>query len=337
MPSGRRAWSGFFTLPHTVKHDSNRLQRAVESVLATGYSPVVVTFIQSNRRWPWLATIVAAAIATTVGAADRPLLTQPGAPPPPLDRGFLLLYDLDFDGAQKQFAAHQQGHPEDPMGHVGEAAGYLFAEFHRLGILDSQFIIHDGALIEGKRLKADPDARKRFDVALAKADTLAKACLRKDPRDRSALLASTLSNGLRCDYIVMIEKRNAAALRMVKLATQTSQKLITLHPDCYDAYVATGVSKYVIGSLILPLRWLLSIGGFIGDKTRGEADLELTARSGRYLAPYAQLMLAIIAVREKRTARAREWLIGLQQNFPRNPLYGRELERLNKPDPATTN
>lgn len=283
-----------------------------------------------------MLTTVVAVLATAVlaRAADRPLLTQPGPPPTALDRGFLLLYDLDFDGAQKQFTAHQQAHPEDPMGPVGEAAGYLFAEFHRLGILDSQFIINDDAIIEGKKLKADPDARKRFDASLVKADKLAKERLKKDPRDRSALLASTLSNGLRCDYIVMIEKRNAAALGMVKLATRTSQKLIALHPDCYDAYVATGVSKYVIGSLILPLRWLLSIGGFVGDKARGESDLELTAKSGRYLAPYAQLMLAIIAVREKRTDRAREWLLGLQQNFPRNPLYARELERLNKLDQA---
>jgi len=278
-----------------------------------------------------LITLVAA--AHLAHSAERPLLTRPGSPPTALDRGFLMLYDLDFDGAQAQFAVHQQAHPDDPMGHVGEAAGYLFAEFHRLGILDSQFVAHDEALVEGKKLKADPEARRRFDAALAKADVLAQRCLKKDPRDRSALLAKTLSNGLRCDYIVMIEKRNAAALQMVKLATQTSQQLIHCHPDCYDAYVATGISKYVIGSLILPLRWLLSIGGFIGDKAKGEADLELTARNGRYLAPYAQLMLAIIAVREKRTDRAREWLIGLQQNFPRNPLYGREIERLEKLDP----
>ena len=273
--------------------------------------------------------IVLSAIAH---AADRPLLTQPGPPPAPLDRGFLLLYDMDFDGAQKQFAAYQQAQPGDPMGHVGEAAVNLFAEFHRLGILDSQFVTTDDALIAGKQLKADPEARKRFDAALAKADALAKDCLRKDFRDRSALLATTLSSGLRCDYAVMIEKRNAAALRMIKQSMQASQKLILLHPDCYDAYVATGISKYVIGSLILPLRWLLSVGGFVGDKARGEADLELTAKSGRYLAPYAQLMLAIIATREKRTDRARELLIGLQQHFPRNPLYGRELDRLDKLD-----
>jgi hypothetical protein len=295
-----------------------------------GFPPVIRRRLSSREAL--LTVVVVCAAALFAAGAERPLLTQPGPPPTDLDRGFLLLYDLDFDSAQKQFAAHQQAHPDDAMGHVGEAAGYLFAEFHRLGILDSQFVINDDALVEGQKLKADPEARKRFDAALAKADALSKSCLKKDPRDRSALLATTLSSGLRCDYIVMIEKRNAAALRMVKLATQTSQKLITLHPDCYDAYVATGISKYVIGSLILPLRWLLSIGGFVGDKARGEADLELTARSGRYLAPYAQLMLAIIAVREKRVDRAREWLLGLQQSFPRNPLYGREIERLDRLD-----
>ncbi|MCX7823940.1 MAG: hypothetical protein N2689_00075, partial [Verrucomicrobiae bacterium] len=85
-----------------------------------------------------------------------------------------------------------------------------------------------------------------------------------------------------------------------------------------------------VGSLILPLRWLLALGGYVGDKARGEAELELSARNGRYLAPYARLLLAIIAARDKRYDRARELLIILQRDFPRNPLYGRELDRLNQ-------
>ena len=58
---------------------------------------------------------------------------------PPLDRGFHLLYNLDFEGAHSIFAMYQQGHPEDPLGPTSDAASELFSEFHRLGILESNF------------------------------------------------------------------------------------------------------------------------------------------------------------------------------------------------------
>jgi len=57
----------------------------------------------------------------------------------PLDRGFTGLYNLDFGGAQ-DFADWQRMHPDDPMGPVSEAAGFLFSEFNRLGVLEAQFL-----------------------------------------------------------------------------------------------------------------------------------------------------------------------------------------------------
>jgi hypothetical protein len=56
-----------------------------------------------------------------------------------LDHGFLGLYNLDFTGAQKDFSAWEAEHPDDPVGPVSEAAGCLFSEFNRLGVLESQF------------------------------------------------------------------------------------------------------------------------------------------------------------------------------------------------------
>jgi hypothetical protein len=56
-----------------------------------------------------------------------------------LDQGFSGLYNLDFAGAQDDFAAWETQHPENPMGPVSEAAGCLFSEFNRLGVLEAQF------------------------------------------------------------------------------------------------------------------------------------------------------------------------------------------------------
>jgi len=50
---------------------------------------------------------------------------------PPLDHGFQLLYNLDFDQAHSIFSAREQSHPDDPMGPTCDAAGLLFSEAWR--------------------------------------------------------------------------------------------------------------------------------------------------------------------------------------------------------------
>src|SRR6266851_10485193 len=98
-----------------------------------------------------------------------------------LDRGYLGLYNLDFTGAQKDFSAWEAQHPEDPVGPVSEAAGYLFSEFNRLGVLEAQFYENDNAFAGRSTFTADPAAKNRFMNALSRAETLARARLAKNP------------------------------------------------------------------------------------------------------------------------------------------------------------
>src|SRR4051812_18768382 len=62
---------------------------------------------------------------------------------PSLDHGFQLLYNLDFGTAHQEFLTWEQQHPDDPVGCIGDAAGLLFSEFNRLGILEAQFFEDD--------------------------------------------------------------------------------------------------------------------------------------------------------------------------------------------------
>src|SRR4029077_10442943 len=80
----------------------------------------------------WLAASLAPAVAARVP------VTRPS-----LDQGFHLLYDLDFDQARQVFLSWQHEHPQDPVGPTAEAAGLLFSEFHRLGVLEAQFYADD--------------------------------------------------------------------------------------------------------------------------------------------------------------------------------------------------
>jgi hypothetical protein len=247
---------------------------------------------------------------------------------PSLDTGFKLLYSLDFDRAHDFFSAWQREHPEDPMGHVCEAAGVLFSEFNRLGILEGQFYANDKVFEARKKLLPDPAARDRFNVALERAEKMARSQVAKNPKDRDSLFALTLATGLRADYAALIEKRNLASLHYTKESTAWAQQLLAVDPQCYDAHLATGISRYIIGSMAAPVRWILRLGGVSGDKKAGIEELRLTADRGQYLAPFARILLAIAYVREKDNGHAREVLASLRDEFPSNPLFAREIARL---------
>lgn len=277
------------------------------------------------RGWV-LAAIFAAHcfVCPTVHAKDIP----GPASMSPLDRGFAGLYNLDFGGAQQDFAAWQKMHPEDPMGPVSEAAGFLFSEFNRLGVLEAQFYENDDAFDKRPKLTPDPTLRDHFHDAIARTENLAQARLGKDPKDRDALFAMTLSSGLQADYAALIEKRNLASLHFTKQASASAQELLAVCHNCYDALLATGFSKYIIGSMAAPVRWILRMGGLPADKQGGITDLQTTAEHGHYLAPFARILLAIAYVREKDKPRAVELLTGLQREFPGNSLFPREIEHL---------
>ena len=248
--------------------------------------------------------------------------------PSALDRGFTGLYNLDFSGAQQEFSSWEMQHPEDPVGPVSEAAGLLFSEFNRLGVLEAQFYENDSAFENRAKLKPDPALRAHFDAAIARAQTLARARLATDSINRDALFALTLCSGLQADYFALIEKRNLASLHYTKEASASAQQLLAVCPNCYDALLATGFSKYVIGSMAAPVRWILRMGGLPADKQGGINDLQTTAEHGHYLAPFARILLAIAYVREKDKPRALELLSGLEREFPSNTLFPREIARL---------
>lgn len=250
------------------------------------------------------------------------------APSTDLDRGFMGLYNLDFAGAQRDFTAWEAQHPDDPVGPVSQAAGYLFSEFNRLGVLEGQFYDNDKAFTNRSTLSPDPAIHNEFEAALQRSDRLAHLRLGKNDKDPDALFALTLGSGLQADYAALIEKRNLASLHYTKEASIWAQQLLAVCSNCYDAEVATGFSKYIIGSMAAPVRWLMRAGGLPGDKQGGIADLQLTAQHGHYLAPFARILLAIAYVRDKNNRRALQLLASLRAEFPGNTLFPREIARL---------
>jgi hypothetical protein len=173
-----------------------------------------MTFALRNRAWQTMLLLV-----TLFAGLDGSAAVDTVSSATSLDRGFILLYNLDFAKAHQVFLSWQQEHPDDPFGSVCDAAGFLFSEFNRLGVLESQFYVDDKAFDARKKLAPDSAVRDHFYAALDQADSRARSRLMKDPQDRDALFALTLSSGLKADYAALIEKRNLASLHYTKEAT----------------------------------------------------------------------------------------------------------------------
>jgi len=247
-----------------------------------------------------------------------------------LDEGYREMYNLQFDVAHRTFASYEQQSPADPMGPVSDAAAYLFSEFDRLRILQSQFLTDDANFFSGfHKLNADPAAKQQFEAALAKTQQLADAELSAKPGDGNAMMAATMRLGLHSDYLALIEKRNMAALSEVKQGRVMAEQLLARHPDYYDAYIAVGLENYLLSQKAAPVRWILRATGSQTDKQTGVEKIRLTAEKGHYLLPYARLLLAVADLRDHAPQRAKEKLVWLSSEFPQNQLYRDELAKLN--------
>jgi hypothetical protein len=260
-------------------------------------------------------------------AMAAPNLTEP-ALNPVIDRGYRQMYDLNFGDAHKTFAQWEREHPDDPLGPVSNAAAYLFAEFDRLNILHSEFFVDGGVFHRSPKVTPDPAVRQSFDQELEKSGTLANNILQRLPEDPDALFAKILTLGLRSDYEALIERRYLDALKVIKDSRATAEKLLAIEPNYYDAYLAVGLENYLFSLKPAPVRWFLQAGGAQTDRDKGVDDLRLTAEKGQYLSPYARLLLAVAALRNKDIPKARELLSALAREFPHNRLYAQELAQL---------
>src|SRR6202007_676744 len=107
------------------------------------------------------------------------------------------------------------------------------------------------------------------------------------------------------------------------------------HPDATDAYIAPGIANYIIGSQSAGSRFVPRVDGVHGDKKLGMEQVAKTAENGRYLRPFAKIILALAARREKQNALAERLLRELTEEFPSNDTFAAEYAKaMGLPVPA---
>ena len=268
-----------------------------------------------------MAASILLLIAFITGAAHA-------AEPATLDLGYNQMYNLEFGEAHRTFEAYNRLRPDDPLGPVSNAAAYLFAEFDRLRVLQTEFFTQDDNFKPSKKLYPDPAVGKAFFGEMTKAEALAVKALTAQPKQTNALFAMIMIYGLRSDYDALIDKRLFSAFSAMKKSRAYANQLLAIDPTYYDAYMAVGVENYMLSLKPAPIRWIMQLSGAETDKIKGVTQLRFTMEKGHYLQPFARLLMAVASLRDHNVNVAKEILSSLAKQFPRNHLYAEELARL---------
>src|SRR5579862_6540822 len=178
------------------------------------------------------------------------------APPEELYRGWLKMYDLNFDSAHRDFAEWMGRKPASPLGPASDAAAYLFSELARLGALEAELFTEDSRFENRSKLQPDPQVRGSFERKITDADHLADAALETRAADPDALFSKSLVNGLRADYAALIDKHDLEALKYTKESRTYADRLMAIEPKAYDAYLGAGVENYLLSLKPAPVRVL---------------------------------------------------------------------------------
>ena len=255
------------------------------------------------------------------------LLTILSALPAPtaITPGFDHFYNLEYDEALRQFRADAARDASDPaaLNHIAHAI--LYREMYRTGALESELVSGANAFLRRERVNPSAADVEEFESAIRRSMELCQQRLSADAKDSDALYALGVAYGLRGNYNFLVRKAWLDALRDATTARKLHDKVVALKPSFIDARLLDGVHDYVVGSLPFAWKMLGFVAGFRGDKNNGIRTLQTVAREGDINRTDAEVLLAAVYRRERRSKDAIPLLEDLIRRFPRNYLFRLEL------------
>jgi hypothetical protein len=260
-------------------------------------------------------------IAAT-GGADS------GHEPALIDRALDRMYNCDFAGANVLLDEQILSEPENPLGYAMRAAAVLYQEFDRLGVLETQFFADDDKVTDKRKFKKDDAMRARLFAATGEARERARTRLADDPSDADAMFAMCMTAGLETDYTTLIEKKYVRAYKLSKESQIYARHLLALDPPVVDAYLTLGSVEYFVAKMNWFMRMFVRFDQIEGSTQKSIDDLERVVSGGRYYAPMAKVLLALVYLREGDRERSLALLKELQRAYPGNPLFSNEVARV---------
>lgn len=235
-------------------------------------------------------------------------------------RGSEALFNLDYEGARREFNEIVKLFPDHPGGPLFLAASLWAKTLNESRRLQSGLYNSDSFYAKGND-KIDPQTVEQFRAWTKAAKQLAEARLKRNPRDVEALYFLGSAEGLKAAFAASVQRSFIGALKEGSNSVDRHRQVIKLDPNFHDAELTIGLYDYVVGSLPLPVKLLASVAGAHGSKKRGLLTLERVARQGHWASDEARALLIVLCKREKRYADALAFARELAAKHPRNYLF----------------
>lgn len=234
--------------------------------------------------------------------------------------GFEALFNLDYESARAKFKEIARLFPSHPAGPQFLAAT-LWAETLNQSRRLQAAIYSTESFYAQRDDKVDPRTVEQFRELTRTAAQLAKARLKRDPKDLEALYFLGATEGLKAAFATAVQRSFMSALRDGSSSVDRHREVIKLDPNFHDAELTIGLYDYVVGSLPGPVKLLASIVGTRGSRKRGLLTLQRVAGEGRWAKDDARALLIVLLKREKRYEEALAISRELATRYPRNYLF----------------
>jgi tetratricopeptide (TPR) repeat protein len=274
-------------------------------------------FVSCRRRRAASSVALIAALVVTAGAA-RPRANT--ATDERLQQAFTLAYNLDHDAAVAAMRAAIAEDPNNPAPYRALATVTWLNLLYKRGLVLVEHYLGPVSKQDVKLAAPPSDVARVFQENVTKAVGLAEAGVRRAPNDPNPLYELGTAVGLQASWSATIEGRVLGAFGSARRAYNAHERVLELAPTRTDAGLIVGTYRYLVGSLVLPARWLAYMAGFGGDKEKGLRLIAEAAKHPSSASTDAKFALVLLLNREERYDEAAGYVRELQREYPRNRL-----------------
>ena len=237
---------------------------------------------------------------------------------------FQKLYNLDFDQAIPLLERDCAREPSQPDHYNNLAYALLYRALFNADALDGGVALSIAEFLRRPKVPFSQAERDRFEANLVKAETAARA----KGNQADALYALGVSQTHRANLALLVDKEWRPAFKTGGEARKLHARALELDKNFVDAMLVPSFHEYIIGSLPIYVKALVSLVGFTGDKNKGINGIRTVANYGSRAKLEAQVLLALVESREEHPELVVDVMRSLEREFPTNHLYRKELTSL---------
>jgi tetratricopeptide (TPR) repeat protein len=290
--------------------------------------PALSRLLAPSRLLPLLACLLISCLTTQAQSVNTH--TDPLNLDPLVRQGYDRFYNLDFDGALKDFNQISDQHPQDPMAWNYILVVTIFRELYHQDLLDTTYYAHDSFLFNKRQINIPKQGRDQINSLTDKVISICDARINQNPNDKNALFARGYARGMHAAFVTLADHSFSAAAHQGLQARSDSEAALKIDPQYADADLAIGIQQFAVASLPRFLRIMVGMFGVGGSKERGLALLRNSADHGVVTTVESRTALSLFLRHDGRYPEALQVERSLTDQYPHDYLFCLEVANLLK-------